>query len=168
MDRFRVRRTFIASAWFLLLASASGCIGPGPPPRVPTEGRVSVSTRNIGIPYGPIVLFRADDRQIALRVTRASGQGTRIDYEWSATQPGSAAFSPSNTGRGSVNETTRVGRIAAGPLLLNWSRGSAEMGWIYWPDADFGLEVCSRTFADLEEIDLDSKRLRWYRRDMFD
>jgi hypothetical protein len=168
MDRFLASRTLHACLVVLLLASASACVGPAPPPRVPTEQRVSASARNIGIAYGPFVLFRADGRLIALRVTNASGQGTRIDYEWVATQPGSTQFSPANTGRGAVNETTRVGRIAAGPLLLNWSRGSGEIGWIYWPDVDFGLEVCSRTFTALEDIDPESKRLRWYRRDMFE
>jgi hypothetical protein len=135
---------------------------------MPTGDRIAASHRNIGIPYGPYVVFRGGDRYIALRVTASNQLGNRIGYEWAATGPGLGEFASAEQGRGSAEESGSVARIAAGPLLLNWSRGSGEIGWIYWPDDALGVAVCSRTFSNLEDLDLESKRLRWYTREDFE
>lgn len=162
----RHRGVFLAG-----LAAAAGilwsCGGPPAPPREPNDRRVAASHRNIGIPYGPWVLLQGGDRVVALRVTSASPLGNRIDYEWAAGSAQSNRFSPTDRGRGSLEERASVERLSAGPLLLNWSRGSGEVGWLYWPDNDIGFAVCATTFEDLEDIRPDSRRYRWYTRERF-
>ncbi len=146
---------------------SSACFGPPAGPRSPTRDRISASHRNIGIPYGPWVLFRAGDRHVALRVIEASALGNRIEFEWAATAPGTERLQPTERGRGSAEERATVERIAAGPLLLNWSRGSGDTGWLYWPESRLEFAVCATTFENLDEIHPGSRRLRWYTRDMF-
>jgi hypothetical protein len=42
------------------------------------------------------------------------------------------------------------------------------MGWIYWPDEGIDLEACSRTWANLDEVDSDAPDIRWYTKEMFE
>ena len=150
------------------MIAAQGCFGPGPPPAKPTEERVAANSSSFGIPYGQFILIRTGDRLVALRVKEAAGIGNQIDYEWYAPEPGSSDFQNAHQRFGTAVEGRFLGRIDAGPLSLNWSRGSAELGWIYWPAPEVGLNVCSRTFYSLDDIDAELTRLTFYSQEMFE
>lgn len=149
------------------LSAATGCFLEPPPPEFPTPERVAANARSIGIPYGPIVVFHSRQRYFALQVTEVSPTGRQITYRWAASKPGSTDLSTASRGRGSVRERRAIEPLDIGPLRLGWSRGSAELGWLYWSDRADDLEICSRTFDSLDDIPLDPDRLHWYNRDMF-
>lgn len=146
----------------------TGCGTPVQTPTFPTADQVAADRRAIGIPYGRFVLLRTGEQLVALHVTWASPIGEQINFEWHASPRGQQTFKHATFGKGSAVEVRFVGRIAAGPLVLNWSRGSRDMGWIYWPDDDTDLAVCSRAWANLDDADPDSPDVRWYTREMFE
>jgi hypothetical protein len=146
----------------------TGCGAPIQTPTFPTADQVAADHRAIGIPYGRFVLLRTGKQLVALHVTWASPIGEQINFEWHAPSGGQQTFNHATFGKGSAVEVRYIGRIAAGPLVLDWSRGSRDMGWIYWPDDDTDLAVCSRAWADLDKADPDSPDVRWYTREMFE
>ena len=146
----------------------AGCDAPVQTPPFPTSDQVAADHRAIGIPYGRFVLLRTGEQLVALNVTWASQIGEQIDFEWHTPPDGQRTFAKATYGRGSAVEVRYIGRIAAGPLVLDWSRGSRDMGWIYWPDDGADLAVCSRAWADLADVDPDSPDVRWYTRKMFE
>lgn len=156
-------------ALFAIAASLLvGCGGPPRPPEHPTHERVAVNQRAIGIPYGAVALFRVDDQLVALRVVDAPLWGFAIEYEWNAAPADLTAFETSATGAGQTDEKKQHGAVRAGPLYLKWSRGSAESGWLYWPEDSKSVSVCSITFRSVERIDLQDPQIFWYRREMFE
>ena len=154
----------IGAAAFIL----TGCGAPIQTPTYPTAAQVAADHRAIGIPYGRFILLRTGEQLVALRVTWASQIGEQINFEWHTPTGGQQSFIHANYGNGSAVEVRYVGRIAAGPLLLNWSRGSHDMGWIYWPEDGTDLAVCSRAWANLDEVDGNAPEIRWLTREMFE
>jgi hypothetical protein len=147
---------------------SSACGGPPPPPRNPTFKRVAVNQRAIGIPYGAVVLFKTEDRLIALRVVDAPFWGFAIEYEWSAAPASSENFEADATGAGQTDEKQQHGGIKAGPLFMKWSRGSDKFGWLYWPESSTTVSVCSTTFRSVASVDLQDPEIFWYTREMFE
>ncbi|MFV2073373.1 MAG: hypothetical protein ACC742_12075 [Thermoanaerobaculales bacterium] len=153
----------------LALAAAilTACGKTEPPPQYPTKDRVAADRRAIGIPYDRFVLFRRDEQMVALRVTRASQIGDSIDYQWFASRPEAVDLTDPITGEGKTRESGYMGRIAAGSMVLQWSRGSEQFGWLYWPDDRSEFAVCSLAWGSLEEADRGARGVRWYTRDQF-
>jgi hypothetical protein len=163
------RRQSLSKAVLVIAATLLvNCGGPPRPPEHPTFERVAVNQRAIGIPYGAVVLFQVADQLVALRVVDAPLRGFAIEYEWNAAPADLAVFETTATGAGQTDERRRRGTISAGPLYLEWSRGSAESGWLYWPEDSNLVSVCSITFRSVERIDLQDPQIFWYKREMFD
>ena len=157
-------RALIAVAVVLL----AGC-GPSiQAPSYPTTEQVAADHRAIGIPYERVILLKSAQQLVAVRVTWASPIGEQIRYEWHSTKSGAKNFLDALSGDGAAKEDRFTGRIAAGPLLLTWSRGSRDMGWIYWPEDGGEFAVCSRAWESLGEADPDAPDVRWYTREMFE
>jgi hypothetical protein len=155
----------------VVLTATLGCDGVPRPPNWPTFDRVAVSEHSIGIPYGSVVVFRTAGQLVALRVVDASRWGYKIEYEWQATAPGTEVFGGTTRETATTEENTennRCGSIRAGPLFLQWSRGSEEMGWLYWPDKEGEISVCAVTWSSVDSIDLQNPEVFWYTREMFD
>ena len=156
-------------ALFALAAAAlTACGRIGSPPQYPTTDRVAADRRAIGIPYDRLVLLRRGEQMVALRVTWASRLGDSIDYQWFASRPDTANFTDPTTGEGKAQESGYTGRVAAGSMVLAWSRGSTEFGWLYWPDDGDEFAVCSRAWGSLEEVDPEAPGVRWYTREQFE
>jgi len=152
----------------LAAATLSACGGLDSLPRYPTTDRVAADRRAIGIPYGRLVLLRRGEQMVALRVTWASRLGDTIDYQWFAYRPGTANFTDPASGEGKAQESGYMGRVAVGSMILAWSRGSTQFGWLYWPDDSDGFAVCSRAWGSLEEVDPKARGVRWYTREQFE
>ena len=93
-----------------------GCGGPPRPPERPTFERVAVNQRGVGIPYGAVVLFKADRELVALRVVEAPKWGYWIEYEWNAAPVAEGVFETTSTGAGETNEQKRRSAVIAGPV----------------------------------------------------
>ena len=158
----------IVGAAVLSITAACGKSSGPAPPSFPDSNTVAARPRSIGVPYGPIVLLRSGEQLVALRITSVSQLGEVIEVEWFAPPVGGKDFTNAMRGEGTAREHRGIGYIPAGPLNLEWSRGSAEMGWIYWPDEGIDLEACSRTWANLDEVDSDAPDIRWYTKEMFE
>ncbi|MEJ2583301.1 MAG: hypothetical protein P8127_16990 [Acidobacteriota bacterium] len=132
----------------LVLANllASGCNGTPRPPEQPTLTHVAVNQRAIGIPYGAVALFKVDEELVALRVVRALEWGHAIEYEWRSAPATASRFQTSRAGAGRTDEDGQTGAISAGPLHMEWSRGSEGFGWFYWPEDAGGIGVSSNEF----------------------
>ena len=157
--------------WLLMAAAAilaAGCGVPPPPPERPTFERVAVNQRAVGIPYGPVVLFRIDEQLVAFRISNVPLSGYGIEYEWNTSAVDAAVFETTSTGAGETEEKIRPGSIQAGPLVMEWSRGSEKYGWLYWPDDSGGISVSSITFRSVVSIDLQDPQIYWYKQEMFD
>jgi len=168
LSRCCLGEALMAGAAMLSLTSGCGQKSDPPPPRFPNTNTVAARPRSIGIPYGPIVLLRSGEQLVALRITSASQLGEVIEVEWFAPPNGGKDFTNAKHGEGTAREHRGIGYIAAGPLSLEWSRGSAEMGWIYWPDESINLAACSRAWATLDEVDPDAPDIRWFTKEMFE
>jgi hypothetical protein len=152
----------------LVLAATSGCDDVPRPPYRPTSDRVAVSQRSIGIPYGSVVVFRTAGQLVALRVVDAQRWGYEIEYEWQATAPGSDTFDGTYQGTARTEEELGFGSVRAGPLFLRWSRGSENMGWLYWPDKKSDIKVSAITWGSVDSINLQDPEVYWYTREMFE
>jgi hypothetical protein len=158
----------IAGAAMLSLTPGCGQLSGPPPPSFPDSNTVAARPRSIGVPYGPIVLLRSGEQLVALRITSLSQLGEVIEVEWFVPPVGEKDFTNAIHGGGTAREHRGIGYIAAGPLSLEWSHGSAELGWIYWPGESVDLEACSRVWASLDEINPDAPDIRWYTKGMFE
>ena len=171
-----LRRLKSATVWFAgpiiaFCCAAIACDDVPRPPDRPTFDRVAVTERSIGIPYGSVVVFRTAGQLVALRVIESERWGYQIEYEWQATAPDSEIFDGKRQGAGATDENRenrRLGTIRAGPLLLRWSRGSEEMGWLYWPENENDISVCAITWGSVDSIDLRDPEVFWYTREMFE
>ena len=155
----------------LATVSFAAIVGCGKPPRVPefpTFERVAVNQRAVGIPYGAVVLFRVEQKLVALRVVRAPMWGYRIEYEWNTASATTHAFETESTGAGETNEQNKRSAVRAGPLYMRWSRGSENFGWLYWPEDMKNIDVSSITFRSVDSIDLQNPEIFWYTQEMFD
>lgn len=151
----------------IALVATVGCGGPPRPPERPTFERVAVNQRGIGIPYGAVVLFRADQELVALRVVEAPKWGYWIEYEWNTAPLTADVFETASTGAGETNEQKKRSAVLAGPLYMRWSRGSKDFGWLYWPEDMTNLSVSSITFRSVDSIDLHDPEIFWYTQEMF-
>jgi hypothetical protein len=151
----------------IALITFAGCGGAPPSPERPTYERVAVNDRAVGIPYGPVVVFKVDDQLIAFRVSSVPLSGYGIEYEWTAA-PAGAALTATATGAGAVEEKPQPVYIRAGPLAMQWSRGSQKYGWLYWPEDAHPTSVCAITFRSFESINLQDPRVFWYTQEMFE
>lgn len=150
------------------IVAVAGCGGPPRPPELPTFDRVAVNQRAVGIPYGAVVLFRADQELVALRVVDAPKWGYWIEYEWNAAPHAEGVFETTSTGAGEANEQERWSAVIAGPLYMRWSRGSKEFGWLYWPEDTKNVSVASITFQSVDSINLQDPEIFWYTQEMFE
>ena len=150
------------------LIAGAGCGGPPPAPARPTAFRVAVSERSVGIPYGPLVLLRTGAQLVAIRVTAASRLGNAIEYEWDLAPAGGTVIVSETHGSASTVESNGFGQVVAGPLRFKWSRGSQDFGWLYWPVGLADIAVCSRTWRNLEGINLEDPDIFWYTKEMFE
>ena len=161
-------KTFLARCCLgAAFIAGAGCGGPPPTPERPTEYRVAVSDRSIGIPNGPVVLLKTDAQLIAVRVTAASLLGNAIEYEWDVAPAGGTGFVADTHGAASTVESSGFGTIVAGPVRFKWSGGSEDFGWFYWPPNP-DVAVCSRTWRNLDEINLQDPDIFWYKQEMFE
>jgi hypothetical protein len=160
----------VFAEWLVVSAALVivGCGGPPPPPDKPTFERVAVNQRAIGIPYGAVVLLRAEDQLIALRIVDAPLWGFAIEYEWNVAPTNAEVFITAAGGSGRTDEKQRHGGVKAGPLFMKWSRGSDTSGWLYWPEDSGPVSVCSITFRSVASIDLQDPQIFWYTREMFE
>jgi hypothetical protein len=135
----------------------------------PTEEQVIADVRAIGVPYGRYVLFGDGDRLVALKIASRSALGERIHYWWAVSEPGSSTFSQAEGGRGEgdSSESQYTGVITVPGLNLEWSRGSATLGWVYWPKDGRDFRVYSRPWRELEDIDPRSREGTWLTREQF-
>ncbi len=164
---YGTRKVLVGCVLAALVGAATGCLGPPPPPENPTPELVSVSARSIGIPYGPVVLFRKGEQLVALRVIAAPAAGYSIEYEWKTAASSTSGFSADDSGIGAAEEKRGFGFVTAGPLYFKWSRASKSSGWLYWPRGRNDFIVCSRTWASIDEIDLQKPDIHWYSQEMF-
>jgi hypothetical protein len=136
---------------------------------LPTEEQVIADVRAIGVPYGRYVLFGDDDRLVALKIASRSALGDRIHYWWAVSEPGSSTFSRAEgaRGEGDASEDRFTGVITLPRLNLEWSRGSATLGWIYWPKDGREFKVYSRPWQEVEDIDPRSREGTWLTREQF-
>lgn len=134
---------------------------------LPTETQVIADFRAIGVPYGLWVLFGDDDRLVALKIAARSGLGDRIHYWWAVSAPGSETFPESEgaRGEGDTSEEQFTGLISVPGLNLEWSRGSATLGWVYWPKDGRDFRVYSRPWQEVEDIDARSRDGTWLKRE---
>jgi hypothetical protein len=128
---------------------------------------VSVSEHSIGIPYGPVILFRKKQQLVALRVIAAPAAGYSIEYEWKTSAASQRAFSTDDSGTGTAEENRGFGYVTSGPLYFKWSRASRDSGYLYWPRGRNDFSVCSRTWASVDQIDLKKPDIYWYTQEMF-
>jgi hypothetical protein len=156
------------SAWLLTLAVVTVCIaGCGHPDptktRLPTSESVVAYPQAIGIPYDRYILLRHGERLVALKVSARSVRGEHISYSWKEIR-GGAGDDPVpevRAGQGVSTEESISGRIDIPGLRLTWSRGSADLGWLYWPEGDTDFAVFSRPWLRQTEIDPNSRDGRW-------
>jgi hypothetical protein len=132
------------------------CARPAPdPPSTSNYGQVTANRRAVRIPYGQYVLLRSDHHIVALKVRSRSPRGEHISYQWSMVQSddvGTSGGEPSR-GEGETSEQPYDGLITVPNLRLTWSRGSAQVGWLYWPEDGQRLEVCSQSWTELADVD---------------
>lgn len=164
----RVALIRVASVLGLALTVGCGVRGPEPT-RYPSEEQVVADHRAIGVPYGRFVLFRDGDRLVAVELSPRAARGERIHYRWAISPSGSSGFSGSESQQGEAEtfEQQGTGLISVPGLNLRWSRGSAELGWIYWPKDGREFSVYSRPWLELEDIDAESREGKWLRRKQF-
>ena len=136
---------------------------------LPTEDQVIADVRAIGVPYGRYVLFGHGDRLIALKIASRSALGDRIHYWWAVSDPGSSTFSQDEgrRGEGDSSEEQFTGVITVPGLNLEWSRGSATLGWVYWPKDGSDFRVFSRPWREVEDVDARSREGTWMSREQF-
>jgi hypothetical protein len=154
----------------LALSTLAGCRAETPPiGSLPTDEQVTADVRAIGVPYGRYVLFRHADRLVALKIASRSALGERIHYWWAVSEPGSSTFSTTegDRGEGVTSESQFTGSISVPGLNLEWSRGSASLGWIYWPKDGREFQVFSRPWREVEDIDARSRAGTWMSREQF-
>jgi hypothetical protein len=152
----------------LALIAAVGCgKAPSTQPETPTRDRVVASSSSIGVPYDRLVLLRYGDHLLALELSARTQLGDNISYRWHlADDEGAFAPGVTTSGEGETAERPSTGRISLpGPLKLEWSRGSTEMGWLYWPRAAPDLAVYSRPFQRLADIGARPSGGDWLSRD---
>ena len=127
-----------------------------------------MNQRAVGIPNGAVVLFRIDQELVALRVVEAPLWGYAIEYEWSVAPVDATVFETTSTGSGETDEKNQRGVVRAGPLFMQWSRGSKKSGWLYWPEDSSNISVSSITFRSVDSIHLQDPEIFWYKQDMFE
>ena len=115
----------------------------------------------IGIPYGRFFLIRDGKTIVAIRIQ--AGHAEPIAYEWQCSEDGKLQFGlPSVThGTGSASEAAHSTWIVGGPIRLEWSRGSPQQGWLYWPQDRPGLQICSEMVDDPAKAGHDPTA-KWY------
>lgn len=164
------RIPFCAIAALGVTAVLSGCRAEVPDTGArPTEEQVTADHRAIGVPYGRYVVMEHEGRLVALKIASRSPLGDRIHYWWAVTRPGSIDFSrdEQDSGEGDTSEAQFTGVISVPGLNLEWSRGSANLGWLYWPKDGSEFRVYSRPFRDVEDIDPRSREGTWLEREQF-
>jgi hypothetical protein len=166
MTRFILSRLGILIA----LAALMGCDVPGPEhAKYPTSEQLVATPQAVGVPYDRFVLIRDGDRSVALRISSQSPWGELIRYEWAIAESVRAdvAAEFEQRGMGQSKEDRVTGTIAVPDLHLTWSRGSTDLGWIYWPKDGRDFRVFSRPFAELDKIDTSSKMGKWLVEEQF-
>jgi hypothetical protein len=158
-----------APALVAAMAFAAGCGRDRPfEPSHPTPDLVVARPQAIGIPYDRYILIRDRDRLLALKLSSDSALGEHIFYEWEEIEPLGRGPSSHDLLRGKGETAERLhdpmGRIDIPDLSLVWSRGSRDLGWIYWPDDDREFAVYSRPWLRPAEIDPKSRAGTWLSR----
>ena len=156
----------------VLAAAGAACdrAATTPRPALPTADTLAATPNAVGIPYGRYLLIRRDERLIALHLTALTPLGDRVAYRWHLAGGGGLFSRPEalEHGDGEAVEQPYTGRITLpGPLTLDWSRGSQEFGWLYWPEGSGDYAVYSRPFIALADADPGRDGGRWLTRDMF-
>jgi hypothetical protein len=140
------------------VAAGAACSRPPtvPPPALPTANSLAA--------------IRRHERLIALHLNALSPLGDRVAYRWYVAGPDGRFARPESLeqGGGEALERPYTGRIALpGQLTLDWSRGSTEFGWLYWPEGSGDYAVYSRPFAELADASPGHDGGCWLTRDMF-
>jgi hypothetical protein len=165
--RARIAPLPIRLALTAALAAAALACGRAPgelPTAQPTADTLAATPNAAGIPYGRYILIRHDGRLIALHVTAISQLGDRISFRWYAAGGDGRFTSPELLERdeGETVERPYTGRITLpGRLVLDWSRGSTEFGWLYWPEGPGDYAVYSLPFAELAGVAAGGNGGRW-------
>jgi hypothetical protein len=159
-SRWLVAGTAVGLLWF------AACSRPAPgPQRFPTGSQVVANSQGVGVPYDQYILVQDSEQLIALKITARSPRGEHIAYQWSITPAESGGFRGGDVthGEGVTSEDPYTGRITVPGLRLDWSKGSSQMGWIYWPERGRDIGVFSRAWSRLDEIDPRLLKGRWLR-----
>jgi hypothetical protein len=156
----------------VLVAAGAACGRPAtdPQPALPTADSLAATANAVGVPYGRYLLIRRGERLIALHLTAVSPLGDRVGYRWYVAGGDGRFARPESLeeGGGEAVEHPYTGRITLpGPLTLDWSRGSPDFGWLYWPEGSGNYAVYSRPFADLADVGARQDDGRWLTRDQF-
>jgi len=167
--RIVTARLVLAAA---VIAAGAACDRPAtaPKPALPTADSLAATPNAVGVPYGRFLLVRRDKRVIALHLTALSPLGDRVAYRWYVAGPDGRFARPESLeqGGGEALERPYTGRISLpGPLTLDWSRGSKEFGWLYWPEGSGDYAIYSRPFTELADADPGRDGGRWLVRDEF-
>jgi hypothetical protein len=170
----RKRRTVTARLALaaVLVAAGAACDHPAtePTPAQPTPDSLAATPNAVGVPYDQYLLIRRGERLIALQLTAVTPLGDRVAYRWYVAGSDRRFARPKSLemGGGEAVERPYTGRITLpGSLTLDWSRGSREFGWLYWPEGSGDYAVYSRPFTELADADPDRDTGRWLDREMF-
>lgn len=150
----RLRHPVLSASVLATLVWLAGCGPEATPPPVPDQrpasGRVTVNERAIGIPYGEWILLRTGTRQVLVRLDPEDGTGFAVAYRYRVSPETVSEFAGPHVeaGSGRTEETFGMGRVTAGRLQMDWSRGSDRTGWLYWPPEHTPVEVWPFTFDD--------------------
>lgn len=160
----------VLAAVVVAVGAACDRTATAPKPALPTADTLAATPNAVGIPYGRYLLIRRGEHLIALHLTAVSPLGDRVDYRWYVAGPDGRFARPEllERGGGEAVERPYTGRITLpGRLTLDWSRGSKEFGWLYWPEGSADYAVYSRPFAELADADPGRDGGRWLEQDMF-
>ncbi len=169
-ERSVLRILWVPAAAAVLLLTLAACPGTGPEHApYPTGEQIVANSRAFGVPYGRYILLRHDRQLLALNISSRSRLGDSISYQWWVVTPGSPTLEDTDLthGGGETSEQPFEGRITLPGLGLVWSRGSSEMGWLYWPEGDRAVSVNSSPCLDRHMVESCSRAGKWLSREMF-
>lgn len=148
----------------VLAGVAAGCGGPPRLPQYPGGSSLAAGAEAFGVPYRHWIACRLEGRPLALELRPTPGRADRVSWHWQWLEP--PAEGPAEAS-GTTVERHGLGEVRVGGLALEWSRGSEDFGWVYWPTAGPQFEVYSRPFVDTAACRRPSGG-SWLRRSMFE
>jgi len=154
----------------LTVVALAACGRPRPEYSPQPDGTHLVANdRAVGVPYDRYFLLRHGDRHTVLHIESKTQLGNKIFYRWLAAEAGARSFAvdAATGGEGETEEDPFDGRISLPGLTLRWSRGSGATGWIYWPQGTTELEIYSRPWQHIDDVNPRRGGGKWLRESKF-